>query len=147
MQSKATTVSQYLEELPADRRQAIETVRQTILKNLPEGYEEVMNWGMISYEVPISIYPDTYNKKPLMYAALASQKNYMAVYMMGLYTDSNRRAEFQKEYAAKGYKLDMGGGCIRFKKLENLPLEVVAKYIAQVPMQEHIAAAKAARRK
>lgn len=147
MQSKATTVDAYLAELPDDRRQAIETVRQTILEHLPKGYEEVMNWGMISYQVPLSVYPDTYNKRPLMYAALASQKNYMAVYLTGLYMQSDRRAAFERDYKATGKKLDMGGACVRFKKLEDLPLDLVGKHIAQIPMAEHVATAKAATKK
>ena len=81
MQSKKTTVADYLTELPPERREAIEKVRETILQNLPEGYEEAMNWGMITYQVPLEVYPDTYNGKPLMYAALANQKNHMAVYL------------------------------------------------------------------
>ncbi|MGI9584813.1 MAG: DUF1801 domain-containing protein, partial [Acidimicrobiia bacterium] len=81
MRSDATSVDQYLAELPDDRRAAIETVRDTILANLPDGYEEAMNWGMITYQVPLATYPDTYNGKPLMYAALASQKHHMAVYL------------------------------------------------------------------
>ena len=85
MRSNASTVAQYLSELPTDRREAVEAVRQTILDNLPPGYEEVMNWGMITYQVPLETYPDTYNGKPLMYAALASQKNHMAVYLTGIY--------------------------------------------------------------
>ena len=87
MQSDATSVAEYLAELPADRRAAIEAVRQTILANLPEGYEEAMNWGMITYQVPLARYPDTYNGQPLAYAALASQKNHMAVYLTGIYAD------------------------------------------------------------
>jgi hypothetical protein len=88
MQSKAATVKEYLEELTPERREQVEAVRKVILENLPEGYEEVMNWGMITYQVPLEVYPDTYNKKPMMYAALASQKNHMAVYLTGIYMDS-----------------------------------------------------------
>lgn len=147
MQSKAATVKDYLAELPADRRQAIETVRKVILKNLPKGYEEVMNWGMISYQVPLSEYPDTYNKQPLMYAALASQKNHMAVYLTGLYMNSSQRAAFERDYKASGKKLDMGNSCVRFKTLDALPIDMIGTYIAQIPMEEHIATAKAARQK
>ena len=85
MQSKATTIEDYLNELPEDRREAISTIRDKILENLPGGYVESMNWGMISYEIPLETYPDTYNKQPLGIAALASQKNHMAIYMMGCY--------------------------------------------------------------
>ncbi|MGB2963968.1 MAG: DUF1801 domain-containing protein, partial [Anaerolineales bacterium] len=81
MKSKAVTVAEYLAEMPPDRREAIKKVREIILRNLPEGYQEVMNWGMITYQVPLEVYPDTYNGKPLMYAALANQKNHLAVYL------------------------------------------------------------------
>jgi uncharacterized protein YdhG (YjbR/CyaY superfamily) len=94
MQSKAATVKQYISELPDDRKADIETVRKVILENLPEGYEEVMNWGMITYQVPLEIYPDTYNDKPLMYAALASQKNHVSIYLTGIYMDEESRQEF-----------------------------------------------------
>ena len=90
MKSTAETVDQYIVELPEDRKEPIREIRETILDSLPEGYEEVMNWGMITYQVPLSIYPDTYNGKPLMYAALASQKNHMAVYLTGIYINEDR---------------------------------------------------------
>ena len=94
MQSNAATVDQYLAELPEDRREVIQKVRQVIRQNLPKGYEEVMNWGMITYQVPLEVYPDTYNKQPLMYAALASQKNHMAVYLSAIYLDESERNTF-----------------------------------------------------
>lgn len=87
MHSKAATVQDYLASLPADTRKAIETVRQTILQNLPEGYEEMMEYGMIGYAVPLSRYPDTYNGQPLGIAALVARKNYNSVYLMGVYAD------------------------------------------------------------
>lgn len=138
MQSKAKTVTEYLEELPDDRREQISAVRETILENLPAGYIETMNWGMISYEVPLSVYPDTYNKKPLLYAALASQKNHMAVYLNGIYCDKTLKERFEKDYLATDKKLDMGKCCVRFKKLENLPLEVVGQAIAALPMADYV---------
>jgi uncharacterized protein YdhG (YjbR/CyaY superfamily) len=95
MRSEASTVQDYLAELPADRRESIERVRQVVLQNLPEGFEEAMNWGMITYQVPLETYPDTYNKQPLMYAALASQKNHMAVYLLGIYSSEAARADFE----------------------------------------------------
>jgi uncharacterized protein YdhG (YjbR/CyaY superfamily) len=98
MQSKSTTIEDYLSNLPDDRAEQITRVRQTILENLPEGYEETMNWGMISYQVPLSVYPDTYNKQPLLYAALASQKNHMAVYLSGIYTFEDRYTAFEAAY-------------------------------------------------
>ena len=147
MISTADTPEEYLASLPIDRRQALTAVRQVILNNLPKGYEEAMNWGMISYQVPLSIYPDTYNKQPLMYAALASQKNYMAVYLTGIYSNPKVNKAFEDDYLATGKKLDRGKSCIRFKRLEDLPLEVIGKYIAKTPMDVHVATAKLARAK
>ena len=95
MRSNATTVKQYLRELPADRRSAIQTVRQVILDNLPDGYEEAMNWGMITYQVSLETCPDTTNGQPLMYAALASQKHHMAVYLTGIYMDDAVKETFE----------------------------------------------------
>ena len=138
MQSDAKTVEQYILELPQERKQAIQTVRQTILENLPEGYEETMNWGMISYEVPLKTYPDTYNKKPLMYAALASQKNHMAVYLSGIYISEKRREEFEAAYKATGKRIDAGKSCVRFRKLEDLPLQLIGEAISAISLDEFI---------
>ncbi|MEQ6120881.1 DUF1801 domain-containing protein [Reichenbachiella sp. MALMAid0571] len=138
MQSKATTIQQYLNELPEDRKPQIEKVREVILNHLPEGYEEVMNWGMICYEVPLAICPDTYNKKPLMYAALASQKNHMAVYLSGVYASEELKKQFMEDYLASGKKPDMGKSCIRFRKIENLPLEVIGNAIASFQLSEFV---------
>jgi len=138
MQSKANTVKQYLNELPNDRKKAISIVRQTILENLPEGYDEVMNWGMITYEVPLETYPNTYNGKSLMYAALASQKNHMAVYLMGCYMVPEVRNEFEKAYKKSGKQFDAGKSCIRFKKIDDLPLDLLGKTIASMDVNEFI---------
>ena len=138
MQSKADTVKQYLIELPNDRKKAISIVRQTILENLPEGYDEVMNWGMITYEVPLETYPNTYNGKSLMYAALASQKNHMAVYLMGCYMVPEVRNEFEKAYKKSGKRFDAGKSCIRFKKIDDLPLDLLGKTIASMDVNEFI---------
>ena len=138
MQSKANTVKQYLNELPNDRKKAISIVRQTILENLPEGYDEVMNWGMMTYEVPLETYPNTYNGKPLMYAALASQKNHMAIYLMGCYMVPEVRNEFEKAYKKSGKRFDAGKSCIRFKKIDDLPLDLLGKTIASMDVNEFI---------
>lgn len=138
MRSNATTIDAYLAGLPTDRREAIKTVREVILKNLPAGYEEAMNWGMICYQVPLEVYPDTYNKQPLMYAALGSQKNYMAVYLTTPYGSPEKLAAFQSAYKATGKKLDMGKSCVRFKKLEDLPVEVIGNEIASMPMETFV---------
>ena len=138
MQSDAKTVEQYISELPAGRKEAIKQVRQTILENLPRGYEEAMNWGMISYEVPLVTYPDTYNKKPLMYAALASQKNHMAVYLSGIYINEKVRQNFETAYKATGKRFDVGKSCVRFRKLDDLPLELIGEAIASVSVEEFV---------
>ena len=146
MQSDATTVGEYLASLPADRRAALETVRSQILDNLPDGYEEVMNWGMITYEVPLETYPDTYNGKPLMYAALASQKNHMAVYLTGVYMDEGAREEFEARYRETGKRMDMGKSCVRFRQLEDLPVLLIGEAIGQVPADEFVERVKAVHR-
>ena len=125
--SKAGTVKEYLDELPEDRRAVVSQVRDVILKNLPGGFQETMNWGMIAYEVPLERYPDTYNKQPLMYMALAAQKNHFAVYSSGVHMDPKGESWLKSEFDKAEKKLDMGKSCIRFKKLENLPLEVIGK--------------------
>lgn len=138
MKSKAESVEEYLAEIPPERRQAIDQVRQTILRNLPAGYEEAMNWGMITYQVPLEVYPDTYNKQPLMYAALANQKNHMAVYLTGIYLDEELNQEFEQKYRATGKRFDVGKSCVRFRVLEDLPLELIAESIRAIEMDEFI---------
>ncbi|MHC4184170.1 MAG: DUF1801 domain-containing protein, partial [Planctomycetota bacterium] len=113
MRSTANSVEEYISELPEERRKALDAVRHVILKNLPAGYEEVLNRGMIAYEVPLSVYPDTYNKKPVMYAALASQKSHMAVYLTGIYMDDQVRRDFESKYLATGKRYDVGKSCVR----------------------------------
>ena len=138
MRSDATTVDGYLKSLPEDRRSAIEEVRETILDNLPEGYREVMNWGMISYEVPLETQPDTYNGKPLLFAALASQKNHMAVYLTSVYADEPNAAAFKAAYRATGKRLDMGKSCVRFKRIDDLPLELIGEVIKSTSVRDFI---------
>ena len=138
IQSKANNIEQYLNELSDDKKEAISIVRQTILENLPEGYDEVMNWGMITYEVPLETYPNTYNGKSLMYAALVSQKNHMAVYLMGCYMVPEVRNEFEKAYKKSGKRFDAGKSCIRFKKIDDLPLDLLGKTIASMDVNEFI---------
>jgi uncharacterized protein YdhG (YjbR/CyaY superfamily) len=145
MQSKATTVAQYLAELPDDRRSAIEEVRAVILANLPDGYQESMNWGMISYEIPLQRYPDTYNKKPLGYAALASQKNHMAVYLMNIYSSEDSAASFEAQYRATGKRYDVGKSCVRFREVEDLPLDLIGRTIASTSVDQYITLYEAAR--
>jgi Domain of unknown function (DU1801) len=140
VKSQATTVEAYLMELPPDRCAAISELRKVILSNLPRGYVETMNWGMIAYEVPLAINPKTYNGKPLMYAALANQKNYMAVYLCSLYCVPGALAAFKATWKAK--KLDMGAACVRFKTLDDVDMDSIASVIAATPMEDFIAASK-----
>lgn len=155
MQSKATTVAAYLKELPADRRVAIEAIRQVIRANLDEGIEEGMTYGMIGYYVPHSLYPAGYHcdpKMPLGYAGLASQKNHLSLYLMSVYCgcdggDATEHANwFREAWLATGKKLDMGKSCIRFKKLEDVPLEVIGEAIRRVPVASYLRYYEAARK-
>lgn len=142
MQSSAKTVTEYLQSLPGDRREAISAVRKVILANLPKGYEECMSYGMIGYVVPHSIYPAGYHcdpKLPLPYAGLASQKNYMSFYVMTVYGDQATEQWFRKAWQAAGKKLNMGKCCVRFKKLADVPLEVIGQLVARVPVAQYIA--------
>jgi len=143
---EAVTVEQYLAEMPEEHRKVVRAVRQVIQDNLPRGYEEVMNWGMITYQVPLDTYPDTYNGKPLMYAALASQKNYMSLYITGVYLDEKERNSFIEQYLSTGKKLDMAKSCVRFKKLEDLPLPLIGKAIAAYDVAGFVARVKSARK-
>jgi len=138
MRSEATTAEEYLAELPDERSQALSVVRQTILANLDKGFHEKMNWGMISYEVPLEVYPETYNGQPLMYVALASQKNHMAVYLHCIYSDPVAAETFKVKYKATGKRYDVGKSCVRFKKLENLPLELIGEYVASHSLESWI---------
>ena len=142
MQSKAKTVKEYLAELPEDRRTAIEALRKIIRKNLDKGYEEGMQYGMIGYYVPHKVYPPGYHcdaKQPLPFAGLASQKNHMAVYLMCNYGSPEQAKWFQKEWAKTGKKLDKGKSCLRFKKLDDLALDVIGQAIARVPAKKYVA--------
>lgn len=139
MASKAETVEEYLGELPDDRRDAISQVRDVIVANLPDGIVESMHWGMIVYEIPLATFPDTYNKKPLQYAALASQKNHMAVYLNSLYMNEADAEWFKAAYLETEKKLDMGKSCVRFKKIEQLPVELVGQAVARVSVEDFLA--------
>lgn len=141
MTSKATTVAQYLQELPEDRRNAIEAVRKVILKNIDKGIEEGMQYGGIGYFIPHKIYPHGYHcdpKQPLPVIGLGAQKHHLSLGMMCLYYEPSFVEEFQNEYRKSGKKLDMGKCCIRFKKLEDLPLDLIGKTIKKIKTKEFI---------
>ena len=142
MQSSAKTVAAYLKELPEDRRSAISAIRDVIRKNLNPGFEEGMLYGMIGYYVPHSLYPAGYHcdpKQPLSFACLASQKNYMSLYLIGCYGNEVEESWLRDQFKQAGKKLDMGKCCIRFKKLEDLPLEVVGEAVRRTTVEQHIA--------
>jgi Domain of unknown function (DU1801) len=139
------TVTEYLDGLPDDRRAAIKTVRAAIKKQLPPGYVEIIQSGMICWAIPLSRYPHTYNGQPLPIACLASQKSHMAIYLTGLYADDRARAWFEKAYAASGKKLDMGKSCVRFKTLDALALDVVAAAVGKIGVDEYLALYEKAR--
>jgi hypothetical protein len=148
MKSAATTVEAYLATLPEDRRRAIEAVRKVILDNLDEGYEEGIQYGMIGYYVPHRVYPAGYHcdpKQPLPFAALASQKGYMSVYLMCIYGHEALRSWFEDAWAKAGKKLNMGKSCVRFKKLEDLALDVIGEAIRRVPTRKYIEYVESAR--
>lgn len=150
MQSKAASVEEYLQELPQDRREPITKVRETILKSLPEGYKETVQYGMISYVVPLERYPDGYlsdKKTPLPYISLASQKNHMAVYLINIYSSPQNYEWFTTEYKKSGKKMDIGKSCVRFKKLENLPLELIGEAVAKTSVEEFITLYEQAKKK
>jgi uncharacterized protein YdhG (YjbR/CyaY superfamily) len=142
MTKSIRTVAQYLASLPEDRRAALNAVRKVILANLPEGYEETMQYGMIGYVVPHRLYPAGYHCKPeepLPYAALGAQKSHFALHLMAAYGDAATDAWFRKTWLATGKKLDMGKACVRFKKVEDVPLEVIGQMMARVPVKQYVA--------
>ena len=151
MQSKATTPEQYLSELPEDRKEAMLKLRNAIKENLPQGFEEVISYGMLGYVVPHSIYPSGYHcdpKLPLPFINLASQKNFIALYHMGIYANKNLESWFVSEYPKHvKTKLDMGKSCIRFKKMEDIPFDFIGELAAKVSVEDWISNYEKAYRK
>ena len=142
MQSSASTPNQYIAELPEDRKEVMQQLRETVKKNLPKGFEEAMQYGMISYVVPHSIYPDGYHCKPtdaLPFLSIASQKNHIAFYHMGVYSKPELLKWFTEEYPkhANG-KLDMGKSCIRFKNPKNIPFDLLGELTTKISVAEWI---------
>jgi hypothetical protein len=138
MHNDATTVSEYLSSLSAEERADIQKVRGVIRKNLPRGYTESVQWGMICYSIPLSRYSDTYNGQALCYAALAAQKNYHAVYLMNVYGNPATEKWFKARYKASGKRLDMGKSCVRFRHADDLPLALIGEAIARTSVDEYI---------
>jgi hypothetical protein len=128
----------YLESLPEERRAVIAAMRKLVLKNLPKGYVESINFGMLCYEVPLKRFSVTYNKQPLMYAALAANKNNYSLHLMCVYGASEPNRKLREAFEKAGKKLDMGKACIRFNKPDDLALEAIAEAIASVPVDKYI---------
>lgn len=141
------SVAEYLAALSPERRKAIAAVRKVIRANLPPGFKEGPLYGMIGYYVPLARFPDTYNGQPLCLAGLASQASYMSLYLMCVYGDAKLRASFEREFRAAGKKLNMGKSCVRFKSVDDLPLDVIGKAIAAVSVDRYLANYKAARKR
>lgn len=138
VQSKAATVDEYLAELEPERRETVEAVLATIRANVPAGYEEGVLWGMVTWFIPLERYPDTYNGQPLYVAALAAQKRHFAVYLNSIYGDPGLREEFERRYAESGKRMDAGKACVRFRRLDDLPLELIGWAVAQVGVERYI---------
>ena len=137
--SDARTPDEYIAALPDDRREAVGAVRDVVRDNLPAGFEEGMLYGMIGWYIPLERFPNTYNGQPLGLAALASQKNYMSLYLNSVYGDPRTEAWFKDRYEASGKRLNMGKSCVRFRRLDDLPLDVIADTIARVDLESFVA--------
>lgn len=142
MQSKAETVEKYIDELSVDRKEVIQKLREIVLENLPEGFQECMNYGMIGYVVPHSIYPDGYHcdtSLPLPFMNIASQKNHIGFYHMGIYSDENLLNWFTEEYKNQvPTKLDMGKSCIRFKNPKKIPFDLLGELVSKMTVDQWI---------
>jgi len=137
--SDARTPDEYIAALPEDRRAAVSAVRHVVRDNLPAAFEEGMLYGMIGWYIPLERFPNTYNGQPLGLAALASQKNYMSLYLNSVYGDPKTEAWFKDRYAKSGKRLDMGKSCVRFRRLDDLPLDVIGETIARVDPESYMA--------
>jgi len=143
--SNAQTVDEYIASLPDDRRTAVEAVRNAVRENLPEGFREGMQYGMIGWYIPLERFPDTYNGQPLGLAGLASQKSYMSLYLNTVYGDPQTEHWFKERYAASGKTLNMGKSCLRFRQLDELPLDVIGETIARVDLDGYLEQYRVAR--
>jgi hypothetical protein len=142
----APTAAAFLAALPAARREPFGRVRDLILAHLPAGYEEAVTGRMLCYQVPLAKYPDTYNQRPLWYAALASEKSYLSLHLMSVYADPGQLARLKAGFKAAGKKLDMGKACIHFQAVDDLPLSLIGELIGAIPLAKWVAIAKSARR-
>lgn len=138
MQSAEKTVAGYIKSLPPERAVVMSEFRALVNKHIKSGFVETMRWGMISWEIPLDKYPDTYNNQPLNYIALAAQKNNYSLYLMSCYATKAEGEAFEKAYRASGKRMDMGKSCVRFKSREDLPLPLIVKYIKRYSLKEFI---------
>jgi hypothetical protein len=145
-ENKSKTVAEYLAGLPDDRRAVVTRLRSFVKKHIPRGYKEQIGFGAITYAVPLTTLPDTYNGEPLCYAAIAAQKNHYSLYLMSTYGDARQAKWMAGEFKKRGKKLDMGKACLRFKSLEDLPLDVVGEVLASMPVEAYIARYREARK-
>lgn len=136
--SSAESVEQYLAELEPERRSELSAIRELLLQNLPDGLVEAMNFGMICYQVPLATISETYNKQPLMYAALASPKHKISLYLMSIYAFDEVREKFENDWKATGKKLDVGKACIRFRSTEDVPLQVIAEAAGKISVARYV---------
>jgi hypothetical protein len=143
--SKAPTPEAYLDELPPERAAFVARLRDLVNANLPDGYVERMSWGMIGWEVPLELYPSTYSGQPLVYAGLAAQKNYTALYLNCVHASEARTERLRAAWAATGRKLDMGKSCLRFKRPEDVAEAVLAETIRSIPLERFVAEYEAGR--
>ncbi|MDQ2970706.1 MAG: DUF1801 domain-containing protein [Acidobacteriota bacterium] len=143
--SKPATVAEYIADLPEDRRRIISKVRGLLKRRVPKGYQESMLWGAITYSIPLERFPDTYNGQPLCYAALASHKSHLSLYVMCVYGDRAQTRKLQEGFRKAGKKLDMGKACIRFRALDDLPLEIIGDLVAAVPPEKYLESYKKSR--
>lgn len=139
------TVAEFIAQLPATRRREVERVRAIIRKHIPSGYEEVVASNMLVYQVPLAQYSETYNGKPLWYVALGSTKSYLSLHLMSIYGAPQLLKQLKEGFRAAGKKLDMGKSCVHFQQVEDLPVDVIGKVVAAVPVARWIAIARAAR--
>jgi hypothetical protein len=146
-QNNAKTIGEYVASLPPERQRVVRQLRSFVKKHLPKGYKEQIGWGAITYAVPLKVLPDTYNGEPLCYAAIAAQKNYYSLYLMSAYGDPKQMKWMADEFKKRGKKLDMGKSCLRFKSLDDLPLNVVGEVVASTPMDAYVARYRDIRKK
>ena len=145
--SAANTVDDYIAGLPPERAAVVATMRDFVNTHLPPGYREQMAFGMIGWGIPLSRYPDTYNRQPLGYVALAAQKHAYSLYLMCVYADGEREQALRAAAAAEGKKLDMGKSCLRFKRIDDLPLRAVGELIASMSVDDYIALYESSRQR